>query len=286
MGRKGWTRFVIKQNRFYRRDRYFFIGALLFCVLLIWFFFSSRVMGWIADEDLTRIFPVRRMKALFAFEAFFFGLESEKKYFLIRTRIVDPMNENKYVQSHLNAMPLLRMHAFDFGAFHRSLLLRRLPATLVYMVSAALFVVLSPGEIYKSEVIGYMALILLMITLGSEIWFRTELFLLNMRGLVNTKQESAERYSEIGIFVFEGLVWCFFFMTVGVFLSNTVAVQANAIHFFSKMAKLRDEWALGWLFAGAIIHIQAHLKGDRQLRIQRTIVGILIFADLLFFLPF
>lgn len=285
MGRKGWTRFVVKQNRFYRRDRYFFVGALLFGVLLFLFYFSARVMDWITDEDLLLMFPLRRMKVLFVFEAFFFGLESEKKHFLIRTRIMDPMDEKKYIQSHLNAMPLLRMHAFDFGAFHRSLLLRRTPAILIYMGSAALFVILSPGEHYKSEVIGYMALILLVIVLGSELWFRTELHLLNKRGLVNMKQEPVERYSEVGIFAFEGAIWFFFFMTLGVFFSNIVAVHLNAIHYFSEMVRRREEWAFGWLLAAIIIHVQAHLKGERQLRIQRALVAVLIVADLLFYLP-
>lgn len=285
MGRKGWTRFVVKQNRFYRRDRYFFVGALLFSVLLFLFYFSARAMDWIADEDLLRMFPLKRMKVLFVFEAFFFGLESEKKHFLIRTRIMDPMDENKYIQSHLNAMPLLRMHAFDFGAFHRSLLLRRMPAILIYMGGAALFVILSPGESYKSEVIGFMALILLMIVLGSELWFRTELYLQNKRGLVSMKQEPAERYSEVAIFGLEGAIWCFFFMTVGVFFSNFVAVHLNAIHYYPQLVRRREDWAFGWLLAAVIIHVQAHLKGERQLRFQRALVAVLIVADLLFFLP-
>ena len=72
MGRKGWTGLVERQNRYYMRARYLFFGAALFGFLLVLFVFSARIMGWIGDKDLGQMLPIKQMKSLLAFEAFFF----------------------------------------------------------------------------------------------------------------------------------------------------------------------------------------------------------------------
>lgn len=266
------------------RARYLFFGAALFGFLLVLFVFSARIMGWIGDKDLGQMLPIKQMKSLLAFEAFFFGVESEKRHYLIRTRILDPIDDNKFIQSHLNAMHILRMHAFDFGVYHRRLILRRLPAILVYMATAALFAYCLPGEMFISSVIGYTAFVFLAIMAGSESWYRAEQIRLNMRGYVTPERESREW--ETGIFVVEGLIWCWFFMLVGVFFSNLAVVHLNAWHYFSKLASRRESWAVGWLLAATVIHTQAHIKGRRQLRALRLVVAALLIADMLFFLPF
>ena len=138
MGWKRWARLVERQNRFYMRDRYLFFGSALLGALLVWYYVSSRVLNWIPEMNPGSLFPYRNVRVILILEAFFCSLESEKKYYLVRTRIQDPLYENEYVQSHLNAMYFLRMHAFDFGAVHRRLVLRRLPEIGIYAATAAL----------------------------------------------------------------------------------------------------------------------------------------------------
>ena len=185
MGWKRWAGLVERQNRFYMRDRYLFFGSALLGALLGLYALSSRVLNWIPETDTGLLFPYRQMRVALILEAFFFGMESEKKHYLVRTRIQDPLYENEYVQSHLNAMYFLRMHAFDFEAVHRRLVLRRLPEIGIYSVTPALLAYLVPGELFISNVIGYAALSFLAIMAGSETWFRVQMYMLNQRGFVS-----------------------------------------------------------------------------------------------------
>ncbi|MBR5348984.1 MAG: hypothetical protein IK125_07095 [Lachnospiraceae bacterium] len=284
MGRKRWAGAVSRQNRYYMRDRYLFFGSALMCLLLFLYVLSARVLEWIPEPDIGRMLPYKEMRIALVLAAFCFGVESEKKYYLVRTRIQDPLYENEYVQSHLNAMHILRMHAFDFGVFHRQLFLRRLPAAAVFVAGAALFASCLPGDIYVSNVTAYAVLVFVMIQAGAEIWFRVQLHMLNRRSFVSVEEGASDRIVDTAVFIVEGLVWCWFFMLVGSLFSNTVILHANVLKLFSTSLKRRENPAFGWLIAAFIIHTQAHIKGEKQLRRQRLLVGVILIADLLFFL--
>lgn len=285
MGWKRWARLVERQNRFYMRDRYLFFGSALLGALLVWYYVSSRVLNWIPEMNPGSLFPYRNVRVILILEAFFFGLESEKKYYLVRTRIQDPLYENEYVQSHLNAMYFLRMHAFDFGAVHRRLVLRRLPEIGIYAATAALLAYLNPEELFISNVIGYAALSFLAIMAGSEAWFRAQMYLLNQRSFVSVVEEPKSRIGDTISFILEGIIWCCFFTLVGSLFSNLLGAHLNVLNVFSKTAKQRQGVALGWLIAAFIIHTQAHIKGRKQLRRLYLLVGAILIADMMFYLP-
>lgn len=285
MGWKRWAGTVRQQNHFYMRDRYLFFGSALMCLLLVLFVLSARVLEWVSEPDIGQMLPYKQMRIALLLAAFCFGVESEKKYYLVRTRIQDPLYENEFVQSHLNAMHILRMHAFDFGIYHRRLFLRKLPAIAVFVATASLFASCLPGEVYVANVTMYAALVFLMILAGAEIWFRVQLSMLKRRSFVSVDEGSTERIFDTAVFIVEGLIWCWFFMLVGAMFSNMVMLHANVLKLFSTSVKRRENPAYGWLIAAFIIHTQAHIKGKKELRRQRLLVGAVLIADLLFYLP-
>ena len=285
MGWKRWAGAVARQNRFYMRDRYLFFGSVLMCALLVLYVLSAWVFEWIAEPDIGKMLPYQEMRVALVLAAFFFGVESEKKHYLVRTRIQDPLYENEFVQSHLNAMHILRMHAIDFGAYHRGLFVRRLPAVAVFVADAALLGNCVPGEIYTSNVIGYAAGVFLAIVVGAEFWFRAQLYMLSRRSFVSADEGSTDRIFDTAIFIVEGIIWCWFFMLVGSLFSNMVMAHVNALKLFPKLVKRRESPAFGWLIAAFIIHTQAHLKGKKQYRRQCLLVAAVLIVDMMFYLP-
>jgi len=296
LGRKRWIKLVERQNRYYTRDRYLFWGVVLFGTVLAFYNLSLHVLKWLPSSDFGSLLSVKQMRVLFPFTAFFYGLESEKKYYLIRTRIPDTVEDEKYIQTHLSAMHILRMHAFDFGHFHKTLLIRRIPAILLFMGTGALFAYSSSDVVYYSAVIGYAAFIFLMIMAGADLWYRLNLCMLKRGGFLNKEKDPAKQVIESVTYVLEGAVWCMFFMQIGLLMTNTLVIHFNMAGFLRERVRIlegisisrervriREGVALFWLIAATILHIQAHLKGKRQKTIlSLLVIGILI-VDLLFY---